>query len=63
MTHPIEQIIEDYEDLREEFSAAITLAGGNAKTVMMRPEWRSVMATLVANNIKVTTSYEGPLKT
>lgn len=59
---PVERIISDYEDMRKQFRAAIELAGGNAEAVMQTPEWLNVMAILVANNIKVTTSYEGPLK-
>lgn len=58
--NPVEQIISDYEDMREQFRAAIELAGGNAEAVMQTPAWLNVMATLVANHIKVTTSYEGP---
>ena len=56
---PVERIIKDYEDMREQFSAAIELAGGNAKAVMQTPAWLNVMATLVANNIHIVTSYEG----
>ena len=59
---PVERIISDYEDMRKQFRDAIELAGGNAEAVMQTPEWLNVMAILVANNIKVTTSYEGPLK-
>ena len=59
---PVERIIKDYEDMREQFRAAIELAGGNAEAVMQTPAWLNVMATLVANNISIRAVYEGPLK-
>ena len=59
---PVERIINEYENMRREFSAAIELAGGNADAVMQASEWSHVLAILVANNISIRAVYEGPLK-
>lgn len=59
MSHPTETIIKTYEGLKAEFACAIRAAGGEPQTILTRPEWISVLALLVANNISIEATFEG----
>ena len=59
MTHPLQQAIVKYEELKQSLAGELRAAGGNPDLILRDQSWITVLSALIANNITAEFRHVG----